>query len=162
MLALNVLDLSKDRGTLPAPQLGIVEFNRYISSFVPDSCPVASICKTFPNCSDYGSCQGFDDARLMSLPRHSSGDKVDTFCDGHTVMFGALLSRVPDPFTLMGVFHFLYIAMIALSVVCGILGLMAGLALLGGKQAGRTLALLAGVLSVSNIPLRTAPGRVIR
>ena len=79
-----------------------------------------------------------------------------------TVMFGALLSRVPDPFTLMGVFHFLYIAMIALSVICGILGLMAGLALLGGKQAGRTLALLAGVLSVSNIPLGTALGRVIR
>ena len=75
-----------------------------------------------------------------------------------TVMFGALLSRVPDPFTLMGVFHFLYIAMIVLSVVCGILGLMAGLALLGGKRAGRTLALLAGVLSVSNIPLGTALG----
>ena len=75
-----------------------------------------------------------------------------------TAMFGALLSRVPDPFTLMGVFHFLYIAMIALSVVCGILGLMAGLALLGGKQAGHGLALLAGVLSVSNIPLGTALG----
>jgi hypothetical protein len=75
-----------------------------------------------------------------------------------TVMFGALLSRVPDPFTLMGVFHFLYIAMIVLSVVCGILGLMAGLALLGGKRAGRMLALLAGVLSVSNIPLGTALG----
>ena len=75
-----------------------------------------------------------------------------------TVMFGALLSRVPDPFTLMGVFHFLYIAMIALSVVCGILGLMAGLALLRGKQSGRTLAILAGVLSVSNIPLGTALG----
>ena len=70
-----------------------------------------------------------------------------------TVMFGALLSRVPDPFTLMSVFHFLYIAMIALSVVCGILGIMAGLALLGGKQSGRTLALIAGFLSLSNIPL---------
>ncbi len=75
-----------------------------------------------------------------------------------TAMFGALLSRVPDPFTLMGVFHFLYIVMMALSVVCGILGLMAGLALLGGKQAGRTLALLAGFLSLSNIPLGTALG----
>ena len=75
-----------------------------------------------------------------------------------TVMFGALLSRVPDPFTLMGVFHFLYIAMIALSVICGILGLMAGLALLGGKQASCTLALLAGVLSLSNIPLGTSLG----
>jgi len=73
-------------------------------------------------------------------------------------MFGALLNRVPDPFTLMSVFHFLYMAMIALSVVCGILGLMAGLAMVGGKQAGRTLALFAGVLSLSNIPLGTALG----
>ena len=75
-----------------------------------------------------------------------------------TVMFGALLSRVPDPFTLMGVFHFFYIAMTVLSVVCGILGLMAGLALLGGKRAGRMLALLAGVLSLLNIPLGTTLG----
>jgi hypothetical protein len=75
-----------------------------------------------------------------------------------TVMFGALLSRVPDPFTLMGDFHFLYIAMIALSVVCGILGVMAGLALLGGQRSGRTLALLAGFLSLSNIPLGTTLG----
>ena len=75
-----------------------------------------------------------------------------------TVMFGALLSRVPDPFTLMGVFHFMYILMIALSIVCGILGLMAGLALLGGKVSGRTLALIAGFLSLSNIPLGTTLG----
>ena len=75
-----------------------------------------------------------------------------------TVMFGALLSRVPDPFTLMGVFHFMYIVMIGLSVVCGVLGLMAGLALLGGKLSGRTLALIAGFLSLSNIPLGTTLG----
>ena len=75
-----------------------------------------------------------------------------------TVMFGALLSRVPDPFTLMGVFHFLYIVMIALSVVCGILGLVAGLALLGRQPSGRKVALLAGVLSLSNIPLGTTLG----
>lgn len=51
-----------------------------------------------------------------------------------TVMFGALLSRVPYLFTLMGVFHFMYVVMIALSVVCGILGIMAGLALRGGQR----------------------------
>ena len=74
------------------------------------------------------------------------------------LMFGALLNRVPDPFTLMGVFHFMYIVMIALSAVCGILGLMAGLALLGGQRSGRTLALIAGFLSLSNIPLGTTLG----
>ncbi len=38
-----------------------------------------------------------------------------------TVMFGALLNRVPDPLALMGVFHFVYTVMIALSAVCGVL-----------------------------------------
>jgi hypothetical protein len=75
-----------------------------------------------------------------------------------TVMFGALLNRVPDPFTLMGVFHFMYTVLIALSVLCGILGLMAGLALLGGQRSGRMLALIAGFLSLSNIPLGIALG----
>ena len=75
-----------------------------------------------------------------------------------TLMFGALLNRVPDPFTLMAVFHFLYTAMIVLSVVCGILGLAAGLALLGGQQTGRTLALVTAFLSLSNLPLGTTLG----
>jgi hypothetical protein len=75
-----------------------------------------------------------------------------------TLMFGALLSRVPDPFALMGIFHFLYTAMIALSVVCGLFGFVAGLALLGGHGAGRKLALIAAVLSLSDIPLGTTLG----
>ena len=73
-------------------------------------------------------------------------------------VLSALLNRVPDPFTLLGIFHFLYTVMIVLSVVCGILGLIAGLALLAGQRSGRTLALLAGFLSLSNIPLGTTLG----
>lgn len=75
-----------------------------------------------------------------------------------TLMFGALLNRVADPFTLMGAFHFLYAATIVLSVVCGVLGLLAGLALLGGQRSGRTLCLIAGFLSLPNIPLGTTLG----
>jgi len=75
-----------------------------------------------------------------------------------TVMFGALLNRVPDPFTLMSVFHLLYIGTIVLSVVCGILGLLAGLALLSGEQSGRKLALVAAFLSLSDLPLGTTLG----
>lgn len=75
-----------------------------------------------------------------------------------TVMFGALLNRVPDPFTLMTGFHVIYIAMIALSAVCGILGIIAGLALLAGNRSGRMLALIAGFLSLSHIPLGTTLG----
>lgn len=75
-----------------------------------------------------------------------------------TVMFGALLNRVADPFTLMSLFHFMYIVMIVLSVVCGILGIVAGVALLGRQRGGRTLALIAGFLSLCNLPLGTTLG----
>lgn len=75
-----------------------------------------------------------------------------------TLMFGALLNRVADPFTLMGLFHFLYTAMIALSVLCGLLAIFAGLALLGGRSVSRKLALVASVLSLCDIPLGTTLG----
>ena len=75
-----------------------------------------------------------------------------------TLMFGALLNRVPDPFTLMTAFHVIYTAMVLLSAVCGILGIIAGLALLAGRQSGRTPALIAGFLSLSNIPVGTTLG----
>jgi hypothetical protein len=81
-----------------------------------------------------------------------------TFGGTATLMFGALLNRVADPFTLMGVFHFLYAVAVVLSAVCGLLGLLAGLALLGGQRSGRTLCLIAGFLSLPNIPLGTTLG----
>src|ERR1700681_4207786 len=68
-----------------------------------------------------------------------------------TLIFGTLLSRVPDPFALMGVFHFLYTVMIAWSAVGGLIGFVAGLALLGGQRSGRKLGLIAAVLSVSDV-----------
>ena len=70
-----------------------------------------------------------------------------------TLMFGALLNRVADPFTLMGIFHFVYAAGIVLSVACGLVGIFAGLALLGGKSMDRTLALAASILSLCDVPL---------
>src|SRR5271154_5704262 len=68
-----------------------------------------------------------------------------------TVMFGALLTRVADPFTLMSEFHIWYTCAIILSVLCGIFGLIAGLALLGNGRPARTLALTG---------LRAGEGRV--
>jgi hypothetical protein len=53
----------------------------------------------------------------------------------------------------MDVFHFLYAVTIGLSAVCALVGFVAGLALLAGQQVGRKLALIAAVLSVSDIPL---------
>jgi hypothetical protein len=75
-----------------------------------------------------------------------------------TVMFGALLGRVPDPFALMGDFHILYAGIVVLTVLCGLFGLLAGLALLAKQRPARMLALLAAFLSVSEIPFGTTLG----
>jgi hypothetical protein len=75
-----------------------------------------------------------------------------------TVMFGALLGRVPNPFALMADFHVLYVATIVLSFFCGLFGLLAGLALLANQRPARTLALLAAFLAISEIPFGTTLG----
>ena len=75
-----------------------------------------------------------------------------------TLMFGALLARTPDPFTLMSTFHFVYGVVVVMAAVCGLIGLLAGLALLAGSRSARGLALVAGFLSLSNIPLGTTLG----
>jgi|SRR5580704_6139292 hypothetical protein len=75
-----------------------------------------------------------------------------------TVMFGALLGRVPNPFALMADFHVVYAGMIALTVLCGIFGLLAGLALLANQRPARMLALVAALLSVCEIPFGTTLG----
>jgi hypothetical protein len=75
-----------------------------------------------------------------------------------TVMFGALLNRVPDPFAMMSDFHVLFAALVVLSVLCGIFGLLAGLALLANQPPARALALLAAFFSVSEIPFGTTLG----
>jgi uncharacterized membrane protein len=75
-----------------------------------------------------------------------------------TVMFGALLTRVPDPYTLMTCFHILYIAAIIVAALSGLFGLFAGLALLAGKSSARGLSLVAAFLSLSDPPLGTSLG----
>jgi hypothetical protein len=71
-----------------------------------------------------------------------------------TVMFGTLLNRVPNPFTLMSAFHFIYAANIVLSALCGLFGILGGLALLAAaRRPGRTLTLVAGFLALTNIPV---------
>jgi hypothetical protein len=73
-------------------------------------------------------------------------------------MFGALLSRVADPFTLMSIFHFLYIVAILVAVLSGLIGIIAGFALLAGRSSARSLSLGAGFLSLCDIPLGTTLG----
>lgn len=75
-----------------------------------------------------------------------------------TVMFGALLDRVPNPFALMRDFHVVYAGVVVLAFLCGVFGVLAGLALLANQRPARTLALLAAFLSVSEIPFGTTLG----
>src|SRR5215475_14865731 len=75
------------------------------------------------------------------------------FAPTATVMFGALLGRVPDPYSLMAVFHAVYVCWAALCVVCGILGLLVGFSLVGGGGRGRDLLVLASLLSLSDLPV---------
>jgi|GEM_PF-730117 len=76
-----------------------------------------------------------------------------SFSNTATVMFGALLARVPDPYAMMNLFHLIYTLVIVLSVICGVLGILAGGALLAGQRSGRSLALIVGFLSLCEIPL---------
>jgi hypothetical protein len=80
------------------------------------------------------------------------------FSGAATVMFGALLSRAPDPFTLMSEFHVIYVGLIVLSVLCGVLGLLGGMAMMGGQGSGRSVVILAAFLSLSEMPLGIALG----
>jgi len=75
-----------------------------------------------------------------------------------TVMFGALLSRLADPFALMSIFHIVYISIVVLSVLCGVFALLAGLALLANQRPGRMLALFVSFLSVSEVPFGVTLG----
>ena len=77
-----------------------------------------------------------------------------------TVMFGALLVRVADPYSLMMLFYVTYLFIIILSGVAGVVGILAGLALLGGGGCGcgRALGLIAAILSVSEVPVGTTLG----
>lgn len=75
-----------------------------------------------------------------------------TFAPVATVMFGALLVRVSDVYSLMSEFHIFYTFAIALSLVCGVVGLLAGVGLLLGWGSARTLAIVAGFLALSELP----------
>lgn len=95
---------------------------------------------------------------LYGVLRLAAAAFLAFFANTATLMFGALLNRVPDPFTMMSFFHFMYGLLIVFSVVCGIAGVLAGISLLSGTRSGPTVAIVAGFLSVSDIPLGTTLG----
>jgi hypothetical protein len=95
---------------------------------------------------------------VYGILRVIAGFWLILFSGTSTVMFGALLTRVPNPFALMGDFHIAYAGLVVLSFVSGLFGILAGLALLANQGPARMLALLAAFLSVSEIPIGTTLG----
>jgi hypothetical protein len=87
-----------------------------------------------------------------------SGFWLVSFQNNATMMFGALLGRVADPFTLMDEFHMLYGAAIVLAAVCGVLGILAGWALLANFRSARIVVAAAAILSLPRMPLGTTLG----
>jgi hypothetical protein len=76
-----------------------------------------------------------------------------SFTTTATLMYGALLTRVPDPYTLMSAFHFLYLGAIIWSAASGALGILAGVILLTGQDSARTVAIIAALISLPELPL---------
>jgi hypothetical protein len=75
-----------------------------------------------------------------------------------TVMWGALLTRVANPFTLMDLFHVFLIFAIILAVVVGIISIPAGLSLMSGGPSARKLGMLAAFLALVSGPFGIALG----
>jgi hypothetical protein len=95
---------------------------------------------------------------VYGILRVLAGIWLILFSGTSTVMFGALLTRVPNPFALMGDFHVVYVGLVVLSFACGLIGILAGLALLANRGTARMLAVVAAFLSVSEIPFGTTLG----
>jgi ABC-type spermidine/putrescine transport system permease subunit II len=75
-----------------------------------------------------------------------------------TLMWGALLSRVPDPFTWMDMFHVYLVLAITLAAISGVFALLAGAALRRGARAARSLSLIASLMAIPGDPLGIALG----
>jgi hypothetical protein len=75
-----------------------------------------------------------------------------------TLMWGALLTRVPNPFTLMDLFHGFLLFAILLGIVAGVVSIIAGLNLISRGTLARNLGLVAAFFGLINGPLGIALG----
>jgi len=95
---------------------------------------------------------------LYSVYRIGMGVLALVMIPTATVMFGALLTRVNDPFAMMSVFHALYMCCIGLDFVCAALGILGAVALIRGANDGRLLLAAASLFSLSDLPIGVAIG----
>lgn len=75
-----------------------------------------------------------------------------------TLMWGAIINRVADPFAWMSFFHFFLAATIVMALISGVLSLLAAVALLQGAASSRSLGLAAAAFGLLGPPLGIALG----
>jgi hypothetical protein len=75
-----------------------------------------------------------------------------------SLMFGALLNRVPNPYPWMTWFHFMLFAAIIVSILAAIFSFLAAWALLGHASSARTLVTIAGFFGLIDGPCGIALG----
>jgi hypothetical protein len=75
-----------------------------------------------------------------------------------TLMWGAIINRVADPFAWMSFFHFFLAATIVMALISGVLSLLAAVTLLQGAASSRSLGLAAAAFGLLGPPLGIALG----
>lgn len=75
-----------------------------------------------------------------------------------TLMWGALLNRVPNPFAWMNLFHFMLYAKVLLDFVAAVFSFLAATALMPSAYSGRKLGLIAAFFGLVSGPLGIALG----
>jgi hypothetical protein len=58
----------------------------------------------------------------------------------------------------MSIFHFVYLGVTMWSAVAGVAGILAGVTLVTGQRSGRVIAIVAALVSVSELPIGIALG----
>jgi hypothetical protein len=95
---------------------------------------------------------------LYAILRFAGAAFILVYSTTLTLMWGAIITRVPNPFALMSFFHVFLTFALVLNIVAGIFALLAAIALLGGAGSSRTLALIASFFALINGPLGIALG----
>jgi len=95
---------------------------------------------------------------LYGLLRLAGALGVFLYSGTLTLMWGALLTRVPNPFTLMDLFHGFLLFAILLGIVAGVVSIIAGLNLISSGMSARSLGLVAAFFGLINGPLGIALG----
>jgi hypothetical protein len=75
-----------------------------------------------------------------------------------TVMWGAIINRVADPFFWMNVFHIWVIGAVVVLILTAISSFLAAISLMQGHGAARAMTLVASVLAIITGPLGIALG----